>query len=258
MQTVPESCIDDFLQSKGQRLEPIRKAYNRVDQDFGDCRSRIHGFQRRSQSKKMRIAKQGTSDKSPVKSLRLSLPNVYTPGRKIADQLGKLAIDSPKRKRDDPDTTCMEEDVQSPTKRTKRENGEINPFLTCSTQQPPFLASLKPETDQMVSQSQPEGPAAWSSRQNSSKESPPHRSPSQRPITQSQRTAPCKLPSQLLSEEEQNRTVSPRARVTRQIPLCGTRRELFLDRKPWHEIDSRMQKHLARFKILLQSVEHPR
>ena len=65
----------------------------------------------------------------------------------------------------------------------------------------------------------------------------------------------CSMEEEVQEDEE----VSPKKTVRRQIPLCGSLRELFLDRRPWHTLDSRMEKHLAKQSpSLLQFVGKPR
>ena len=224
-------------------------------------KSRIRNFQKRSEARKRHEA---TSDKSPSKKLRYHHlgPVGNTPGRtKLAERMGELDINSPKRKRDDSDAVVMDEKAQYPSKRMKTENGEDNPFMIRSEQSPP--TSPTPETGLLNSCSRRERPAKTpadrSSHQEHFKESSLHRSLTEFHV-KSRESVSLHPHFQLSSEEkeERNETISPSWKQTRQIPLCGTRREVFLDRKPWLEIDSKMQKHLARFKSLLQSLDYPR
>lgn len=72
--------------------------------------------------------------------------------------------------------------------------------------------------------------------------------------------------SSKIEADDVNEEIRSRKRVNhlttsskaRQIPLCGTVREIYLDRKPWRDIDSRMKKHLEQFESIFQSVENCR
>lgn len=213
--------------------------------------------------------------KSPVKS-RLSLPMPSTPSRSgMTAKMSKMTLRStPKRKYEDVnvmDTDAAQEELLLPPSKRSRTRGNetAEPVLdnTSHRQISPSVHSELHNATAMYVDSRPqnETPAlaqlTRSTHQNQLVTSLAQQLPEGiRTTTESRNSAGPQLPHELPSENviEENTRVSPTKSSSRQIPLCGTRREVFLDRKPWLEIDSRMQKHLARFQLFLQSVEHPR
>jgi hypothetical protein len=260
VQVISEEVIDDYLKTRSLRLEPIRKECKRLDHKFGERKARIREMQRAAESRKRHEIKMRSPSKSPTKRFGIvtgpgQLINTPTRAR-VLQRLEQLDINSPKRKRGDVDNMDVDEQFQTPTKRKKTLSGKISPIYSLRRQS---LASKPTQpVDNDLSSSRQASPLIGSSNQEIPIDLEPSRKPQEQVSSkqESRKSALLKLPSDFFQDEDEGLEcpVPSGLASNRHIPLCGTRRELFLDRKPWQEIDPRMRQNSLRFKSLLQFV----